>query len=162
LNFRKSIERPFYDLPAIKSRYTSMGKGNRTDFSKIKKNICTNIYNLPSSFNTSNKSGFSFGISRDHYKKVFLQNNTSIDEKTPGPAIYDTRVNLGKDAPKFSFYSKLNNNIINKERSKLTPGPGQYRPISLKSDGKYPLSNIKNTTSIKFVPGKRFNDSKKR
>ena len=81
-----------------------MGKGNRTDFSKIKKNICTNIYNLPSDFDKKiNKSGYSFGISKEHYKKVFLENNLSIDERTPGPGIYDTRIKLGKDAPKFSI-----------------------------------------------------------
>lgn len=138
-----------------------MGKGNRTDFSKIKKPVCTSLYNLPSDFNPNNKSGYSFGISREHYKKVYLENSSVIDERTPGPALYDTRTKLGKDAPKFSMYSKLNNGAIKQERNKLTPGPGQYKPIALKSDGKYPISNYLNTNSIRFTEGKRFDEKSK-
>ena len=137
-----------------------MGKGKRTDFSKLKNNICDKFYDIPSDFNNK-KLGVSFGISREHYKKVYLENSAPIDQMNPGPGKYNTRQELGKDAPKYSLFSKLDNNKSLNERNKLTPGPGTYRPISIKSDGRYPISQMKNTSSLGFSKEKRFIDKSK-
>ena len=134
-----------------------MGKGNRTDFSKLNKSVCTNFYNIPSDFDKiKNKFGYSFGLSREFYKKVFLENNAPIDQQIPGPGKYDTTIKLGKDAPKFSLYSKIDYDKYINKKNKLTPGPGDYRPISIKSDGKYPISQMKNTCAARFSKEKRF------
>lgn len=137
-----------------------MGKGKRLDFTNLNKSNCDNLYKIPSEFNKKNE-GFSFGISREHYNKVFMENNSPIDHLTPGPGKYDTSQKFGKDAPKFSIYSKLDINKLDKYKNKYTPGPGEYRPISIKSNGCYPLSNIKNTCAARFSKEKRFIEKSK-
>lgn len=138
-----------------------MGKGERTDFGKLNKSLCTNFYNMPSDFDMRKKLGTSFGLSREYYNKVYLEGGNNFDKNNPGPGKYNISQNLGKDAPKFSLYSKLDNHKFLKERNKYTPGPGDYRPIAIKSDGRYPVSNIKNTSSVRFSKGKRFDERSK-
>jgi hypothetical protein len=150
----------FYNLPEIKSnRCTSLGLGTRTDFSKLNNNICGKFYDLPSQFDNKNTTGISFGISREHYKKVFVRNNLVIDEENPGPARYDIRLKIGKDAPKFSIYSKIDNqSLFNLNvKNKKNPCPGYYNfQSSINFDGKCPISNYKNITSFGFSKEKRF------
>lgn len=153
-------------MPPIKSnRYTSLGLGKRTDFAKLRKTQCEKFYDIPSEFDTSRKkTGISFGISRDHYKKVFVQNNLCIDDQNPGPAIYDVRSKMGKDAPKFSLYSKIDNqSVFSKTRRNYNNlGPGSYNyKSSINPDGRSPYSTFKNTNSFGFGKEKRFKNKSK-
>jgi hypothetical protein len=150
----------FYNLPDKKSnRCTSLGLGTRTDFSKLNNNICGKYYDLRSQFDIKNTTGISFGISKEHYKKVFVRNDLVKDEENPGPARYDVRNKIGKDAPKFSFYSKIDSqSLFNLTvKSKKNPGPGYYNlPPSINSNGKIANSNYKNINAFGFGKEKRF------
>jgi hypothetical protein len=129
-----------------------MGKGNRTDFSRLNKNACQQFYDIPSSFNAKKPTGtaFSFGISRDFYKKVFCETNKSFDNSTPGPGNYEVSRKLGSDAPKFSFYPKIENKEFANSNWKNMPGPGEYKQIAINPNGKFPVSTITNVTNIIF------------
>ncbi len=140
-------------LPSIKStRFTTMGKGNRTDFSKLKRVNCEQFYNIPSDFNSKKPVGsaFSFGISREYYKKVYDGNNKSFDNCNPGPGKYDISRKLGSDAPKFSIYPKIEFKDPNINKSKLSPGPGEYKLISINPTGKFSASKFSNVPNIIF------------
>jgi len=59
-----------YNLPSVKmSRATSLGVGERMSFGNKNRNQPP-FYNIPSEFDNKKNQGFSFGISRDYYKKV--------------------------------------------------------------------------------------------
>jgi len=155
-------EGQYYILPAIKSsRYTTMGKGNRTDFSKINRPNCGQFYDIPSNFNAKKPIGsaFSFGISREYYKKVFNESSKSFENNYPGPGNYDISKKMGSDAPKFSIYPRLEDKSFRLSDNKKMPGPGEYKLISINPAGKFPVSNYSNVTNIVFGSNKdkRFN-----
>jgi hypothetical protein len=136
-------------MPSVLSkRCTSLGKGLKYDFTKENKGKCDKFYNSFSDFDPKHPHSprFTFGISRSHYEKVYIESNKSIDKNVPGPGKYDTTKPFGKDAFKFSIRGK---GKLGVEGSKM-PGPGQYNQISLSSTGKYPLSSYNNLRSIKF------------
>jgi len=150
-------EAQLYQLPSIKSsRYTTMGKGDRTDFGKMKKNTCEQFYDIPSEFNAKKPVGtaFSFGISREFYKKVLCETNKSFDNCNPGPGKYDISKKLGSDAPKFTMYPKIENRDPNIINSIKLPGPGEYKQISINPEGKFPVSKFTNVTNIIFGSNK--------
>lgn len=154
-------ESNFYELPPVRSmRYTTLGKGERTDFAKINKKACEQFYDLPSFFNAKKPIGnaFSFGISRDYYKKVFCTTNKYFEKNNPGPGKYEITKRLGTDAPKFSFYSKLENKVLKSNANKI-PGPGEYNPPSFNPEGKYQFSKYNNVKNVVWATSKdkRFN-----
>jgi hypothetical protein len=136
-------------LPSVLSkRTTSLGKGSKYDFTRDNKGKCDKIYNAPSDFDPKHPHSpkFTFGISRSHYEKVYLESNKSIDKNVPGPGKYDTSKPFGKDAFKFSLRGKGKT----ADQASKIPGPGQYNQIGLNSSGKYPLSSYHNLRGIKF------------
>ena len=83
-----------------------------------------------------------------------------FDKDVPGPGKYNYLKQFGTEAPKFSIKGKPDEKGLT-SKSKL-PGPGQYPvTLSINTEGKYPLSKIRNTTKIIFGLNKsaRFNYS---
>ena len=148
----------YYSLPNIHStRSTNMGFGNRYDFTASQKNINSKFYGNYSDFDPQHPHGpkFSFANGRDKYEKVYIGSTVSNDKNVPGPGKYYILKPFGYDGVKFTIKgrneNKNNNNNKNKNKKIGVPGPGQY-PITVKinNQGKYPVSNISNISSLKF------------
>jgi len=76
-----------YDLPSMKAmRSTSIGYGNRYNFSKGSISPGPTQYNMKSDFNgVPGAKAFSFGIAREAYSKVFIKEAPPNDRSIPGP-----------------------------------------------------------------------------
>lgn len=98
---------------------------------------------------------WSFGISRAYYEKVFCEANKMFDKDVPGPGKYNYLKPFGSESSKYSISSRGNS----VSKSSKVPGPGEYPLISINPTGKYPLSKMKNVTSIVWgiSKEKRFN-----
>ena len=84
-----------------------------------------------------------------------------LDKNVPGPGKFDITKPFGFEASKFSMVGKGLD--PSRRKNKNEPGPGDYKLISINKEGKYPLSNFRNTSNISFSLSKekRFNyDSK--
>ncbi len=84
-----------------------------------------------------------------------------LDKSVPGPGKFDITKPFGFEASKFSMVGK---GFDNKNRkAKNEPGPGDYKLVQINKEGKYPLSQFRNTSSISFCLSKekRFNYSSK-
>lgn len=84
----------FYDLQDTKTkRATGLGYGRRFDSllnTATLNSPSPNRYTLESTFTKQPKSrAFSFGLSREHFKKVFIKENMLPDASVPGPGRYD-------------------------------------------------------------------------
>jgi hypothetical protein len=160
IHFKISICKTFfYNIPSASSdRYTTLGKGKKFDFSKLNNNKCSEFYEKPSDFNPKkpNAPAYSFGISRNYYKKVFCDTNLDYGKDVPGPGKYETSKVFGNGGPKFSLYGRIKDRINNSIKN---PGPGQYESFSINPLGKFHFSNLKNATNIVFGSSKekRFN-----
>lgn len=156
----------WYDIPENKeTRYASLGKGERSDFTKIG----TKCYGFQTSdslaggktVNTNNQ--ISFGLGREYFTKAVGQNYKSYDKEVPGPAKYVSGNVIGTGVPKYSIRLKCKNTNGNK-LWKFAPGPGSYAdPYELKSNGKYRLSTMPNVQARDFGTDKidRFKDESK-
>jgi hypothetical protein len=49
---------------------------------------------------------YSFGISREAYKKVYLKHNPNRDPNLPGPGVYDVTQKAGQATSKFTMLGK--------------------------------------------------------
>lgn len=129
-------------------RSTTLGKGGKYDFTKEAKNKNSQFYNLGSDFDQKNSHSpkFTFGISREHYDKVYYENGKSIDKHIPGPGLYNILKPFGIDAQKFSIRGRSEEK--EKTKKNVVPGPGEYVQKSTFTTGKYPLSQYKNTSNI--------------
>ena len=65
-------------------------------------------YDLQSDFNKTRPHMFaySFGISRDAYKKVYIKGNPAKDLSLPGPGVYNVSEKAGKNAKKVSMLGR--------------------------------------------------------
>lgn len=149
-----------YNLPDVKmTRAASIGKGTKYDFTKEHKDKSQTFYNTARDFDPK-KSGapaFTFGIARSYYEKVYCEANKMLDRKVPGPGLYTVSKPFGSDAFKFTMVGKGKD--LEKRMKSSEPGPGQYKPISMTVEGKYPISQFRNTATITFGVNKekRFN-----
>jgi len=77
---------PFDKQSTLEKRFTAMGYGTKSDFTKeLREMIDPGSYKIPG-FNDLNKGkGFNFGTPRDGMKNT-LRNNLSTDSNIPGPA----------------------------------------------------------------------------
>jgi len=130
-------------------RGTTLGKGNKFDFTKEGKNKSSQFYNLGSDFDQkkSHSPRFTFGISRDHYDKVYYENGKINDKNIPGPGNYDILKPFGMQGQKYSIRGRSNDDK-EKTRKLIVPGPGEYVQVSTSTSGRYPLSKYKNTANI--------------
>jgi hypothetical protein len=130
-------------------RATTLGRGNKFDFTKEGKSKSCQFYNLGSDFDQkkAHSPRYTFGISREHYSKVYYEDGKVIDKNIPGPGNYDVLKPFGTEGQKFSIRGRSNED---KERVKkiIVPGPGEYAQVSTLKSGKYPLSKYKNTLNI--------------
>jgi hypothetical protein len=149
----------FYDLPEVRmKRSTTLGRGTKYDFTRENKGKNAQFYDLGSDFDKKqpHSPSWTFGISRDHYEKVYYETNKMLDKNVPGPGKYDYLKQFGAEAYKFSMRGKGEDKKLGAV-SKI-PGPGDYACIAMKPDGRYPLSKFQNTSNIIFGlnKGKRF------
>lgn len=99
----------YYDPPSGSSgRAPSFGCGSRTTFQPSRDSSPSpGEYDSYSVFNNRKKGEmFSFGISREAYRKVFIKNGPTLDAAIPGPGTYDVRDVPGKRARKYSLRPK--------------------------------------------------------
>lgn len=141
----------FYNLPSMKSkRGASFGFGTKYDFTK--NNAGSEFITIKRYLDKGNQPGpkFSFGLSRDKFRKAFCPGFKIIDKDIPGPGQYNVLRKPGEDSPSFSMHEKCNSNSFTKNFFH-NPGPGEYTPlVSINSEGKYPISKIPNVKSPNF------------
>ena len=147
----------FYNLPEVRmKRTTSLGYGNKYDFTNDAKSKSPVFYNFKSDFDQKNPNGpkYSFGLGREKMYK-------SVDMAGPGPGKYDTGRQFGKDAIKYTMRLKC-------QRSSSTgnfgsPGPGAYSIITkINPNGTFTVSKYENVHPVEFCKdkSKRFNYSR--
>lgn len=87
---------------------------------------------------TPKSKAFSFGVSREHYDRVYLEGSVQSDPVVPGPGRYKVPSVIGREGQIVSIkgrnqLEKNPGNLINyiiycvvAERNKYIPGPGAY------------------------------------
>eukprot|EP00356_Strombidium_inclinatum_P016250 CAMPEP_0170487364 /NCGR_PEP_ID=MMETSP0208-20121228/6204_1 /TAXON_ID=197538 /ORGANISM="Strombidium inclinatum, Strain S3" /LENGTH=102 /DNA_ID=CAMNT_0010761625 /DNA_START=254 /DNA_END=562 /DNA_ORIENTATION=- len=89
---------------------------------------------------------YSFGVGRDHFKKVYLpQSKLSSDMTIPGPGTYSSGFGqFGKGSRKTRIQGRTKNVLepvmINEKQN--IPGPGSYESLGTHKLGVYTLSTI--------------------
>jgi hypothetical protein len=144
----------FYNLPAVRmTRSTSLGYGNKFDFTSGSKSKSPVFYDPQSDFNQKNPYAprYSFGLGRDRMYQ-------SHDKAGPGPAKYNTLKPFGKDGIKFSMRIKYNRSSSLADFG--SPGPGTYSiTTKINPNGVYSSSKHENVHPVEFSKdkSKRFN-----
>jgi Sperm-tail PG-rich repeat len=145
-------------LPSTRSkRVTGLGYGRRFE-SLINPAMMASPpptrYTLTSAFGGRSppSRAFSFGIARDHYKKVYIKENEYTDPIVPGPGTYD--LNSEKklhEGLKYSLRPKTTKDSSYQNFTKGFPGPGTYE-LSATEDksGFCFISKFKSSTGTKF------------
>ena len=111
-NFRSS-NTFYYDLPAVRSmRSTSLGKGDKFDFTKENKGKNAQFYNMPTDFdpNKPHTPSWTFGISRGYYDKVYYETNKMLDKN-----VYLEVLKIKNITIEFS----MKNYLINRQKIKI-------------------------------------------
>ena len=99
----------YYSLPNIHSiRYTTLGYGQRSDFTASQKGINSKFYGNYSDFDPHHphEPKFSFANGREKYEKVFIEGSIPNDKNVPGPGKYFLPKPFGYDGIKFSIRKK--------------------------------------------------------
>ncbi|CDW75502.1 UNKNOWN [Stylonychia lemnae] len=151
--------------PPKKLLSTSFGVGDRFKMIELKskrKNtpmspnsmLTTEDINLPSEFSQSPKKGFSFGASREVYKRVYTKTQPFIqDPEMPGPGSYDVKSFVEKtcnDNRSFILGKKENHELP--FNFPANPGPGYYNDLNnISKTGIYYNSKYHNSGSQKFA-----------
>lgn len=148
-----------YELPPTKSkRAPSFGYGSRHRIIRKEQSPPPGAYNPTESLKRISKSkAFTFGISREAYKKVYVNNSSCIDFSLPGPGTYPTTEYIGREGQRSTLKPKLPLSFLQvREKS---PGPCAYSALSgIHPQGKYASSKHKNSLAKVFDPvrSKRF------
>jgi hypothetical protein len=79
--------------------------------------------------NRTNKSrAYSFGLSREFFKKVYLKENPPLDLKLPGPGHYSPKRDCTEKSPsRFSLRPKTAKDCSFQNHTRFVPGPGAYQ-----------------------------------
>lgn len=151
-----------YDLPSTKSnRTTSFGYGKRGIFVNKVTGPPPGSYEPLSQFasRTPTNKGFSFGISRDAYSKVYNEKDKKPDKAVPGPGTYQTDERCGKEGLRYTLKPRISSNLLKYTTS--MPGPGTYDSTpALDLKGTYYNSKFRNSRASVFSPArsKRFSN----
>lgn len=147
----------FYNIADTKTkRATGLGYGRRFD-SLL--NVATlnspspNRYTLDSQFIKDQKTrAFSFGLSRDHFKKVFIKENLLPDSSVPGPGQYDHSVTLAQmKGIQYTLRPKTSKDSSFQNHTRGFPGPGTYEMSATEDkNGFCYVSKFKSSTGTKF------------
>ena len=144
----------FYNLPEVRmKRSTSIGYGNKYDFTLDAKSKSPVFYNFKSDFDQRNPNGpkYSFGLGRDRMYKSF-------DMAGPGPGKYNTLKPFGRDGIKYTMRIKYQRSSSTGNFG--TPGPGAYATITkINPNGTFTVSKYENVHPVEFCKdkSKRFN-----
>ena len=144
----------FYNLPEVRmKRATSLGYGNKYDFTSDAKSKSPVFYDFKSDFDQKNPNGpkYSFGLGRDRMYKSF-------DMAGPGPAKYNTLKPFGKDGIKYTMRIKYKRSASTGDFG--SPGPGAYSIITkINPNGTFTVSKYENVHPVEFCKdkSKRFN-----
>lgn len=148
----------FYDIPSMASkRKTSLGIGNKYDFTKKNKGCQAEFYGIKRDFDKGNLIGpkFTFGICRESYAKVYYDTNKMLDKNIPGPGKYKILRDFGSDAKKYTMGQRLNTFAGTGAKYNVTPGPGAYNPVlKIIPGGKCPISSVENIKITDFGSSK--------
>lgn len=148
---KNNISDLFYNLPSTKmKRTTTFGFGPRINFIKNQSNAGYLYIKRDSDKGNEIGPKFSFGISREKFRKVICPGIHIVDDSIPGPASYNIRKNFGYDSPKCSMHAKLKSSL-SFTKNNNSPGPGEYPQVNnINCEGKYVSSSICNVSSTNF------------
>jgi hypothetical protein len=151
---RRGFSDSLYNFPKMgKAQKVGIGYGNKTDFTK--RRLVTEIVGVKRDFDLDSKhrgASYSFGQSRDKFKKVVCPGYKYIDKNVPGPAKYNSFINTmgNMGSPAYTLRAKCgefdwNNKLMD------NPGPGSYNSIvKININGKCPVSKFPNIQSRNF------------
>jgi hypothetical protein len=152
------IDTIFYDLPSTKTkRVTGLGYGRRFE-SLINPAMMASPpptrYDLQSAFGgrSPQSRAFSFGLSREHFKKVYIKENLYTDPVVPGPGTYDMN-NEKKlhEGLKYSLRPKTTKDSSFQNTTKGFPGPGTYELTATEDKSGFCfVSKYKSSTGTKI------------
>ncbi len=97
--------------------------------SAAKKGPSPQAYNVVSEdFQPRPKSrAFTFGMSREHFRKVYIKENPPVDASVPGPGQYVVKRDFTEKSPsKYSLRPKTAKDCSFQNYTKFVPGPGAY------------------------------------
>ena len=147
----------FYDLQDTKTkRATGLGYGRRFDSLLNQATLNSpspNRYTLDSGFTKDTKSrAFSFGLSRDHFKKVYIKENQQVDTCVPGPGRYDHTASMKlMQGVMYSLRPKTTKDSSFQNFTKNYPGPGTYEMNATEDkNGFCFISKYKSSTGTKI------------
>ena len=147
-SLKKSSSATFlYNIPSMMStRKTFIGYGKKYDFTKEKKPNAP-YYNVARIFETPHPTApkYTFGIARDYYNKVVVNNEVSTPQKlSPGPARYYYLKPFGSEAPKYTMNKRYPLKALQGRVN--SPGPARYtNNLNINCEGRYTLSRFTNT-----------------
>lgn len=76
---------------------------------------------------TNKSRAYTFGMSREFFKKVYLKENPPVDPKVPGPGQYTPKRESSEHTPsKYSLRPKTAKDCSFQNYTKFVPGPGAY------------------------------------
>lgn len=145
---------PYYNVDCRihrQTRTTSLGKGNKYDFTKNCKDVpAPNAYfprNLSISANVTSKRGYSFGVSRELAPQSGIFQASRLGGAKPGPGAYSPA--LPRSGQTVTFRIKTGKN----HSENCNTGPGKYEVGSSFVPSKTIFnSKFRSTKSTKFAP----------
>ena len=142
----------FYNLPEVRmTRFTTLGKGNKSDFTSGARSKSPVFYSAKSDFDQSNPHSprYTFGLGRDKFTKAYCEGTKMFDKNIPGPGKYNITRPFGSDAAKYTMKGKYKPSSY--EMRGNEPGPGAYPdPIKINERGKFPSSRYTNVHEVNF------------
>lgn len=107
-------------------RAASIGHGRRlSSISATSHSPSPALYKIPSTFSKTPKSNaYTFGMSREFFRKVYLKENPPRDKNVPGPGAYEQKSE--KSQIKYSIRPKTAVHSAFQNYTKGYPGPGTY------------------------------------
>ena len=157
-----------YDLPSTKDkRRTTLGYGERSDFTKTDKNYKAELYDKGSDFNPQRPHGprYTFSCGREKYGKVYLDTAKLFDKDVPGPGKYNYLKPFGYGAPCYSIKGRYDSENKKKkddkngeegEKTEQKDDKEKLKtyfynnPLKINPHGRYPLSTVRNVNSLRF------------
>lgn len=135
-----------YNIPSMMSqRKAYIGYGHKSDFTKGK-DINVPYYSIARLFETPHPTApkYTFGVSREHFRKVLVNKRIAEPPKSPGPARYSYLKPFGSEAPKYTMNKRYPLKAMMGRVN--SPGPARYNNnININKEGRYTLSQFSNT-----------------